>query len=738
MNLDRIVNDIILEAFLKGKENKYEYITPEMLLLVILETEKIKEFLIEKEINIEEMINEIYEEIKENATFVQSEEESPKESYQFNMLISYAASMALGSGRDSIGLEHIISAFYNLQESFAKYILEKNEIKKRDILMFLIENNKEDIEFIENEEEEEEDYQTKKSKKRNIDKFSIELTSKAKEGKLDPVIGRDEEIKRTIQILLRRNKNNPIHIGEAGVGKTSIVRGLANLIVKGDVPEKLLNSKIFSLDIGGMIAGAKYRGDFEERIKSVLKDIEKYENPIVYIDEIHTIVGAGALGNNSLDASNIFKPYLQEGNIRFIGSTTFDEYKKYFDKDKALQRRFQTIEIKEPSEEETFNILKGLKEKFESYHNVKYTDEALREAINLTNKFINDRFLPDKAIDIIDEAGALSQMKEEIGTITKREIEDTVSKIVQIPKEVVEKDELTRVRGLKDALKNKIYGQDEAIENLVKSINMSKAGLKDHNKPVASLLFVGQTGVGKTEIAKVLSEEMNLKLLRFDMSEYGEKHSAAKLIGTPPGYVGYEEGGLLTDAIFKNPNSVLLLDEIEKAHSDVFDTLLQVMDYASLTDNKGKRVSFRNVIIIMTSNAGARDIGKPLVGFLEREIKSESVFEEVKRVFSPEFRNRLDEIIKFNSINEEVGKLICIKELNKLEEKVKNKNINLIMCKDSLIEGILEKAKIKEFGGRDIVKVIDREIKPKLAEKILFSKENKNISLYYKDDFIIE
>lgn len=738
MNLDRIVNDMILEVFLIGKERKYEYITPEMLLIIILEDEKIKKFLKEKNIDIDLMREELEEDIEETATVMQ-EEENPKESYQFNKLISYAASIAISSGNDIIRFEHIIASIYNLEESFAKYILEKNEVKRVDFLEYLLsdvsESNLYELEIESEEEIEEEDI--KKEKKRYIDKFTEELTLKAKEGKLDPVIGREKEIERTIQVLLRRNKNNPIHIGEAGVGKTSIVRALANLISEGNIPEKLKNSKIFSLDIGGMIAGAKYRGDFEERIKSVLKDVEKYENPIVYIDEIHTIVGAGALGGNSLDASNIFKPYLQEGKIRFIGSTTFDEYKKNFDKDKALQRRFQTVEIKEPTEEETFLILEGLKEKFESYHNVKYTNEALKEAISLTNKFINDRFLPDKAIDIIDEAGAFVSMKGLENIIDKKEIEDTVSKIVSIPKEIVEKDELTKVKELKGSLKKKIFGQNEAIEKLCRAINMSKAGLKDDNKPVASFLFVGQTGVGKTEIAKALSEEMNLKLLRFDMSEYGEKHSASKLIGTPPGYVGYEDGGLLTDAIYKNPNAVLLLDEIEKAHGDVFDTMLQVMDYGTLTDNKGRRVSFRNVIIIMTSNAGAREIGKPLVGFLEREINGENVFDEIKKVFSPEFRNRLDNVIKFNPIDEEVGKLIAKKELLKLEEKTKIKNIEIVMCYDSLIEGILKKAKIKEFGGRDIVKVIEREIKPNLAEKILFGEKGK-INLYYKDEFIVE
>ncbi|MGL5416701.1 MAG: AAA family ATPase [Clostridium sp.] len=741
MRLDEILNEMILEIFLEAKNKKYEYITPEMLLLKILESDILEDFIKEKSIDIEEIKKELLDYIEENNEAVEGENVA-LESYMFTKLLSYAGVMTESSGNNVLKLEHMIGAFYELKESFSLYILESNNIKKRDILLYLLNRieESEDLEefHVESEEfEEEESGASIKEKKRNIDKYSEELVEKAKNKMLDPVIGREKEIDRTIQVLLRRNKNNPIHIGEAGVGKTSIVRGLANLIAEGNVPTRFKNSKIFSLDMGGMLAGAKYRGDFEERIKSVLKDVEKHESPIVYIDEIHNIIGAGALGGSNLDASSIFKPYLQEGNIRFIGSTTFDEYKKYFEKDKALQRRFQTIEIKEATEEEAIEILKGLKTKFEEYHNVSYTEEALVEAVKLTNKFINDRYLPDKAIDIIDEAGALSAMREEESVIGKREIEETISKIVSIPKEVVEKDEFDRIKGLKNALESKIFGQEEAINKLCMAINLSKAGLKDEDKPVASLLFVGQTGVGKTEIAKVLSDEMNLKLLRFDMSEYGEKHSAAKLIGTPPGYVGYEDGGLLTDAIYKNPNAVLLLDEIEKAHGDVFDTLLQVMDYGSLSDNKGRRVSFRNVIIIMTSNAGARNIGKPLVGFLEREVKSDSVFEEVKKVFSPEFRNRLDEVIKFNPIDEKVGSLIAKKELIKLENKIKEKNIEVVMCYDSLIQGILEKAKIKEFGGRDIVKVVNRELKPILAEKILFSKKDK-LNIYYMNGFIVE
>ena len=537
------------------------------------------------------------------------------------------------------------------------------------------------------------------------------------------LVGRQDVLDRTVQILCRRTKNNPIHVGEPGVGKTSIVLGLARLINEGKVPEKIKNSEIYSLDIGGLLAGTKYRGDFEERIKKVLDQIKHRFNPIVYIDEIHSIVGAGALGGGSLDASNLLKPYLMEGKIKFIGATTFDEYKKHFEKDKALTRRFQTVEVKEPSISETIEILNGIKKSYEEYHNVSYTDQAIESAVILSNKYINDKFLPDKAIDVIDEAGASISMEnsEERALIDEVKIEEIISKMCHIPKKTVEKDEIEALMTLENKLKSDIFGQNAAIDEVVKCIKMSRAGLKDEGKPVASMLFVGPTGVGKTEICRVLSKELGIKLIRFDMSEYGEKHAASKLIGAPPGYVGYEEGGILTDSVRKNPYCVLLLDEIEKAHPDILSVLLQVMDYATLTDNQGRKADFRNVILIMTSNAGAKEIGKNKVGFGERVVQGEAIKDEVKRFFTPEFRNRLDKIVVFNHIDKEMAINITIKEIGLFKEQLLSKNI-ILEFDDSVINHISSEGVSKEYGAREISRIINSEIKALLIDEILFGR----------------
>jgi ATP-dependent Clp protease ATP-binding subunit ClpA len=476
-----------------------------------------------------------------------------------------------------------------------------------------------------------------------------------------------------------------------------------------------------------MLAGTKYRGDFEERIKNVLDELKKYNNPIVYIDEIHNIVGAGALNGGALDASNLLKPYLMEGKIRFIGATTFDEYKKHFNKDKALSRRFQTIEIKEPSVEETIEILEGLKENYEKYHNVKFTKEAIISAATLSAKYMNDRYLPDKAIDIIDEAGAFVAVKDnkvdEVVIIDETVIEEIISKVCNIPKKTVESNEIKNLKTMESTLKENIFGQDNAIEEVTRCIKMSRAGLNEDNKPVAAMLFVGPTGVGKTEIAKCLAKSLGVELVRFDMSEYSEKHAASKLIGSPPGYVGYEEGGLLTDTIRKKPHCVLLLDEIEKAHSDILNVLLQVLDYATLTDNQGRKADFRNAVIIMTSNAGAKNIGKNLVGFGERKIKDEAIMDEVKRILTPEFRNRLDKIVVFNYLNESMAISIAKKELNNFKEKLINKNV-LMEFSEASIKYIAEMGISKEYGAREIIRIVNSELKPLLVDEILFGRLN--------------
>ncbi|MDU5111643.1 MAG: AAA family ATPase [Clostridium sp.] len=722
MDISKIVRDVLLRAYSIAKENNSEYVTPEHLLLSALEENSFKNVILRLNADIDELKGDLNKYIDE---YIDKQEDGePEESYGIKNILIVSTQQAAFSERNFVALEHIISALYALKDSHAVYYLEKQGIDKQQLLFELSHNKLEEenlakdaIKIIKVNKEE-------PSKEKSIvHTYCRELTESIEDDEY-PLIGRKDIIDRTIQILCRRTKNNPVHIGEPGVGKTAITIGLAKLIREGKVPDKLKNAKVFSLDVGGLLAGTKYRGDFEERIKQVLDEIKTYENPIIYIDEIHNIVGAGALNGSSLDGGNLIKGYLLEGKIRFIGATTYDDYKKYFEKDKALVRRFQVIEVKETSIKESIDILEGLKEGFEAYHNVKYTEEALSAAVNLSSKYMNDKFLPDKAIDIIDEAGAfldINRKKYKNGIVNEAVIEEIISKTCHIPKQVVENTEVKSLKILEKELKKNIFGQNLAVEEVTKCVKMSRAGLNDENKPIASMLFVGPTGVGKTEIAKVLSKTLGIDLVRFDMSEYGEKHAAAKLIGSPPGYVGYEEGGLLTDTIRKKPNCVLLLDEIEKAHPDILGVLLQVMDYATLTDNKGRKADFRNTIIIMTSNAGARDIGKNLVGFGRESLNLNAMDEEVKRSFTPEFRNRLDKIIVFNQITKEMALDITKKEISKFKEKLKEKNIEITIS-NKVLSYISNKGLSKEFGGREIKRVINSELKTLLIDEILFGK----------------
>ncbi len=536
-------------------------------------------------------------------------------------------------------------------------------------------------------------------------------------------------------------KNNPVHVGEPGVGKTAITEGLAMLIFENKVPAKLEGNKIYYLDMGALLAGTKYRGDFEERIKKVLAEIEKQGKVIVYIDEIHTIIGAGSTSGGGMDASNILKPALQSGKIKFIGSTTYEDYKKYFEKDRALSRRFQKIEVSEPSIEDTYQILLGLKEKYETFHKVTFSDSSLHLACELSAKYIQDRHLPDKAIDIIDETGAFVRLQsgdnEDIIEITDKNIEYTVSMIAKIPEQSVSGDETKKLKMLDCELKKVIFGQDSAIDIITQAIKRSRAGFNDSEKPVASLLFVGPTGVGKTELTKQLAKVLGINLIRFDMSEYQEKHTVARLIGAPPGYVGYEEGGLLTDAVRKTPYSVLLLDEIEKAHSDIYNVLLQIMDYATLTDNTGKKADFRNCILIMTSNAGAREIGRALIGFEKRIIDKGAINKEVERIFSPEFRNRLDDIVVFNHINEGMAILIAKKAIKQFEEKLTLKNITLNVT-DMCFKWLAQKGLSSMYGAREILRIVQERIKTYFVDEVLFGElSNGGVAvLDIKDDDI--
>ena len=727
MEISREVNEIILKSYDFAKSNKDEFITAEHLLYGITFEDRFINALEELNYNAIDLRKKLDEYISEYIE--EGNTDSPVESYSFQQAIIKASEQAIFSSKKSITMEHLISAIYDLENSYASFYLQEEGIEKRDLLYKLCHENYNNDDYISegliSEENEEIDNEINVNNKKDLIKtLTVNLNEQVKGENSDPLIGREEILERTIQILCRRTKNNPIHVGEPGVGKTAITLGLARLINSGNVPEKLKNAEIFSLDIGAALAGTKYRGDFEERIKKVLNEIELHENPIVYIDEIHNIVGAGAIDGGALDTSNLLKPYLVGGKVKFIGATTFDEYKKYFEKDKALSRRFQTIEVKETSIEETIKIINGLKSNYESYHNVKYTNNAIKIAVELSSKYINDRFLPDKAIDIIDEAGAYASMnRSDLNEvlIDEKVIEDVISRICHIPKNTVEKDEVSSLKDLEKNLEGNIFGQDKAIHEVVRCIKISRAGLNNENKPISSLLFVGPTGVGKTEVAKTLANSLGVKLIRFDMSEYAEKHAAAKLIGAPPGYVGYEEGGLLTDTIRKNPYCVLLLDEVEKAHPDILNVLLQVMDYATLSDNQGRKADFRNVILIMTSNAGAKDIGKSVIGFGERVIQGEAIMEEVKKFFTPEFRNRLDKIDVFNHLNKEMALNIARRELNKFNEQLLKKNVK-ITFDEECVKFIAKNGTSQEYGAREIIRIINQEIKPMLVDEILFGK----------------
>ena len=567
-----------------------------------------------------------------------------------------------------------------------------------------------------------EDADNKKSEKA-LDKYAVNLNEKAAEGKVDPLIGRQSELDRTIQVLCRRTKNNPLLVGDPGVGKTAIAEGLADKVVNGNVPEVLLNSEIYALDMGALLAGTRYRGDFEERLKAVMKEIEKNENAILFIDEIHTIIGAGATSGGAMDASNLLKPALQNGSLKCIGSTTYKEYRGYFDKDRALVRRFQKIDVSEPNVEDTVKILMGLKSRYEKHHNLKFTNNAIKTAVELSARYINDRKLPDKAIDVIDETAAAQMLKHKSKRkkiIGKAEIEETIALIARIPPRNVSTDDRKALSKLEDDLKRMVYGQDKAVSELVSSIKLSRAGLREGEKPVGCYLFSGPTGVGKTEVAKQLAEATGVKLIRFDMSEYMERHTVSRLIGAPPGYVGFDQGGLLTDAVDQNPHSVLLLDEIEKAHPDLFNLLLQVMDHGKLTDNNGKSVDFRNTILIMTTNAGAQELSKAAIGF-KQENREGADSEAIDKLFAPEFRNRLDAIIPFGYLPLEVVRMVVDKFIMQLEAQLSEKGVSVVLT-DKARDWLATKGYDKTFGARPLGRVIQEHIKKPLAEELLFGR----------------
>ncbi len=737
MDLSKEASLVFKNAIAYANKYKYEYVTPEMILLMILDDDVFAEAFEEcggdltiLSSNLQKYVSEYVDKIDNKEILL---------STGTNFVLNFAGQSAYSSGSDMIHVRHLVHAIWNLENSYAVYYMEQQDITEADVLqqMAIIEDENAAEAFSEDIDG---------SIKTKEDKAGLSLYAPCLNDVLtdaNPLIGREKELERTIQILCRKDKNNPLHIGETGVGKTAITYGLVQRLKSGDVPDAIKGAKVFSLDLGGMLAGTQYRGDFEKRFKKVLTEIGKEEKPIIYIDEIHNLAGAGAVGEGSFDASNMLKPYLTDGHIRFIGATTFEEYKKYFEKNKGLVRRFQNVEIKEPTEEETVEILNGLKAKYEKYHGVKYAKGLMEYAAHMSAKFINERYLPDKAIDLIDEAGSyrkLHPLSQKTQTVDKSVINEILTGVCRVPIETVDTDDAAGLETLEERIKTRIFGQDEAVSQVVNAVKFSKAGLIEDGKPLASLLFVGPTGVGKTEIARTLADELGVKLIRFDMSEYGEKHAVAKLIGSPAGYVGYEEGGILTEAIRKNPSCVLLLDEIEKAHADIYNVLLQVMDYATLTDNQGRKADFRNVVVIMTSNAGANRLGKSGIGFISESMDESVLTEAVKNTFQPEFRNRLNKIVVFNSMDDDMASMVVDKKLKELSEQLQAKKITL--SADKKAKTLLKtKGVSQEFGAREIDRVIRNDVKPLFVDEILFGKlkNGGKIKLTTRNkDFVIE
>ena len=654
-------------------------------------------------------------------------------------MLQRAAIHVQSSGRDEVTGANIIVSIFSEKESHAVYFLEKQNMTRLDAVQYIshgiskLNEDEEQITFEEHNSSKQNNSNTKKA----LDEFCVNLNIKAKKGHIDKLIGRKNEVDRTIQILCRRQKNNPLYVGDPGVGKTAIAEGLAKRIIEKDVPEIILDAVIYSLDMGALLAGTRYRGDFEERLKQVLKDLQKEKKAILFIDEIHTVIGAGATSGGSMDASNLLKPSLSNGSLRCIGSTTYKEFKNYFEKDRALVRRFQKIDIKEPSKDESIKILQGLKTYYEKHHNIKYSSSAIISAVELSSKYINDRKLPDKAIDIIDEAGAsqyLVSKSKRKKVITNKEIESVVALIARIPPKTISSNDKQGLMTLEQDLKNFVFGQNQAIEELSSSIKLARAGLREDGKPIGSYLFSGPTGVGKTEVAKQLSKTLGIKLLRFDMSEYMERHTVSRLIGAPPGYVGFDQGGLLTDGVDQNPHCVLLLDEIEKAHFDLFNILLQVMDYGKLTDNNGKSVDFRNVILIMTTNAGAIDISKKRIGFNSIRTAEDNQ-ESIDKIFSPEFRNRIDSIIHFNNLNKKVVLSIVDKFIIEIEAQLDDKRVSLTISKEAK-KYLAEKGFDEVYGARELGRVIQNEIKKPMAEELIFGVISKggNVDIILKEN----
>ena len=708
------------------KSYRHEFVMPEHLLSVLIEDDNFYAAL-----NIfyspQTLAERVDEFLRQVDPVPEGIEYGPEVSAQMGMVIESAVQDVALSSAEYIDTPHLVRGILKLEDSWAAYLLKDCLYGKETNFMSQLINC---CDFEDKLHDDAEGNEGKAAWRRLVTCMNEHYT------RYNPLVGRERELKRTMQVLCRRDKNNPLHVGEPGVGKTALVWGLTRLIEEDKVPKRLRGSRIYQLDMGTLLAGSQYRGDLENRIKQIMDGIqEESENNIVYIDEIHTLVGAGATGEGAMDASNMLKPYLESGTIRFIGSTTYEEYNRYFSRSKGLIRRFQQIDILEPTVEEAKTIIRQLKPRYEEFHGVKYTDEAVTFAVEASAKHVNDRFLPDKAIDLIDEAGAAMEIDDNARIVGKREIAEVLSKTCKVDAlSEAEDEDYRQLESLAARMLSQIYGQDEAIRQVVESVQMSRAGLLDDNKPLASLLFVGPTGVGKTEVARVLSKELAIALIRFDMSEYTEKHAVAKLIGSPAGYVGYEDGGLLTDAIRKNPNCVLLLDEIEKAHEDIYNILLQVMDYARLTDNKGRHADFRNVVLIMTSNAGAQFASQASVGFNGNVSRGDAMMKQVRKTFKPEFLNRLSGAVVFRDMDKQMATLILQKKLRELESKLQTRQVTMELSPEAF-EYILKEGFTTEYGAREMDRVISQKLKPLLMREILFGslKQGGNVTIGMKD-----
>ena len=708
----------IASLFDKAHEANIQYITVEHLLLMILSDYEVKEFFKSEGIQLESIKQDLNEHLKDSIVKKIDQQKPVQPTLGFQRVLQRAVFHIQSSGKGVVKPINILVAIFSEKESHSVFVLNKYKISRLDVVTYLSHGPK----SVEGSSQESDDYDDDNSKsKTNKNEFLINLNNQAKNKKIDKVIGRKKEIERLIQILSRRNKNNPLLVGESGVGKTAIAEGLAYLIATGDTPDIIKDSVVYSLDIAGLIAGTKYRGDFEKRLKGVLNFLSKEDKPILFIDEIHTIIGAGSASGSSLDVSNLLKPALGKGQIRCIGSTTFQEYRGIFNQNQALSRRFQKIDVVEPSFDECEEILKGIVDVYEEYHDVSYSEESIKSAVELSSKYINDRFLPDKAIDVIDETGAfknINRRNKKSIKITKDDIEMTISKITKIPEQSISSSDKKNLKNIEENLKRVIFGQDKAVETLSNAIKLSRVGLRDENKTIGSFLFTGPTGVGKTEISKQLSNILGIELIRFDMSEYMERHTVSRLIGAPPGYVGFDQGGLLTEAIVKSPHCVLLLDEIEKAHPDIFNILLQVMDAGVLTDNNGRKSDFRNVILIMTTNIGADLLSKRNIGFNETSNESDAM-NSLNKLFSPEFRNRLDETIQFSYLDKKVILSIVDKFLTKLQAQLDKRNVEIVVSK-KVVEWIANNGYDKEMGARPMERFISQNIKKPLVDKLLF------------------